>query len=108
MEYQVIKEVKKFIITVKKIKGLKCFCEVISSDLIKVTVTMELEQEEIDALAKSLKLAPTTVQNYFPPHREIYHIILPTPIIPTSELLVNTPQFVCIAFPFKQNDTIIF
>jgi hypothetical protein len=103
----VIKEVKKFIINVKKIKELKCFCEVVSSDLIKVTVTMELEQEEIDALAKLLKLAPTTVQNYFPPHREIYHIIPPIPIIPTSELLVNTPQFVCIAFPFKQNDRII-
>jgi hypothetical protein len=96
IEHQVIKEVKKFIIIVKKIKGLKCFCEVILSDFIKVTVTMELEQSEIEALAKSLKLAPTTVQNYFPPLRERYIILFPQfqSFQPVSFLSIHLNSFV--------------
>jgi hypothetical protein len=42
-----------------------------SPNLIKDTVTMELEQEEFETLTKALKVAPTTIQNYFSPHREI-------------------------------------
>jgi hypothetical protein len=40
--------------------------ETLSSDIVQSTVTTSLEQDEIEVLATALKLASSTVQNYFP------------------------------------------
>jgi hypothetical protein len=48
-----------------------------------------------------------SIQNYFSPHKEIYHIICITSLAPIIELLAITPHFVYLAFPIKQNNKII-
>jgi hypothetical protein len=50
----------------KKVKEMKCIRETLSSDIVQSTVTTSLEQDEIEVLATALKLASSTVQNYFP------------------------------------------
>jgi hypothetical protein len=63
IRHQVIDATRKHIEILKKNKGMKFIWEILYSDFVQVTVTSSLEQDVIEALATTLKLAPSITQN---------------------------------------------
>jgi hypothetical protein len=79
--HRTIDETGKYIVMLKKVKGMKCTYETLSSGLIQITVTTPLEQDEIETLVTALKLFPSTVQNYFPHNSRHIGSFLSVPIV---------------------------
>jgi len=105
--HKAVNKIEKYIVVVKRTKGVTCSCEAIDQQTIQLTFTATLETETMNRIATCLKLTASTMQICFPPQKSTVYITTSAPILPLGEVLTEDSNFVCISFPLKQKLTLV-